>query len=172
VVSSNNLEGFNTDKFLNAIHKAESNNSTKLDLPNATGESTALGPFQIINSTRSQIYNTYYKDVMTKEEFDKNYVSDFQFAKKVASKYLDINAPLVSQLQQKYNIPPEYSQSILYFLGVGDGPKYIEDYISTGSHKFAQQKLDERIIKRKGYLPKNQTVENYVRVKINSYYSQ
>lgn len=167
----NNLEGINTNKFLNAIHKAESNNSNDLTIKN--NESSATGPFQIIEGTRNDIYNKYYKTSMTKSEFDYNYTHDFQFAKTVASKYLEINQPLVQSLQQKYNIPQEYSQSILYFLGSGDGPKYIEDYISTGSHKIAQEKLNERIKARnKGNLPKNQTVEDYVRLKMNSYYSQ
>lgn len=173
MVNNTSFEGFNTDKFLNAIHRAESNNSSKLDLSNATGESTALGPFQIIEGTRNDIYNKYYKNLMTKSEFDYNYIHDFQFAKTIASKYLEINAPLAEQLKQKYNIPIEYSQSILYMLGSGDGPKYIEDYVSTGSHKIAQQKLDDRIRSRnKGKLPTNQTVEDYVRIKTNAYYSQ
>ena len=170
MVNSNNLEGFNTDKFLNAIHNAESNNSKDLTIKNK--ESSARGPFQILKGTRNDIYNKYYKNSMTKNEFDYNYLNDFQFAKTVASKYLQMNQPLVQELQQKYSIPPEYSQSILYFLGSGDGPKYIEDYVSTGSHKIAQEKLNERIKARVGYLPNNQTVENYVRLKINSYYSQ
>lgn len=171
MVNSNNLEGFNTDKFLNAIHNVETRNSSNLTIKNT--ESSAKGLYQITEGTRTGIYNTYFKNSMTKNEFDNNYNTDAQFQKKVASKYLEINAPLAEQLKQKYNIPIEYSQSILYFLGSGDGPKYIEDYVSTGSHKIAQQKLDERIKARnKGNLPTNMSVENYVRLKINSYYSQ
>lgn len=167
---SNNLGGLNTDKFLNAIHSVESSKSSNLTIKNS--QSSALGPFQIIDSTREQIYNTYYKSLMTKDEFEKNYKNDFQFAKTVASKYLELNQPKVIELQQKYNIPQEYSQSILYFLGPGDGVKYIEDYVATGSHKLAQEKLNQRIKGRVGYLPKNQSVEEYVRLKINNYYSQ
>lgn len=166
----NNLEGINTDKFLNAIHSVESNNTDNLTVKNS--QSSAKGQYQIIDSTRDQIYNTYFKNQMTKNEFDNNYNNDAQFQRMVASKYLEINQPLVKSLQQKYNIPPEYSQSILYFLGSGDGPKYINDYITTGSHKIAQERLNERIKNRTGTLPKNQTVENYVRLKMNSYYSQ
>lgn len=166
-----NLEGINTDKFLNAIHKAESNNSNDLTIKNS--ESSAKGLYQILEGTRTGIYNNYFKNSMTKEEFNTNYNNDGQFQRTVASKYLEMNQPLVQSLKEKYNIPQEYSQSILYFLGAGDGPKYIEDYISTGSHKIAQEKLNERIRARnKGNLPKNQTVEDYVRLKMNSYYSQ
>lgn len=171
MVNSNNLEGFNTDKFLNAIHNVETRNSSNLTIKNT--ESSAKGLYQIIESTRQTIYNTYFKNNMTKSEFDNNYNNDAQFQKTVAAKYLEMNKPLAMELQQKYNIPQEYSQSILYFLGSGDGPKYIEDYVSTGSHKIAQQKLDERIKERNnGNLPTNMSVENYVRLKINSYYSQ
>lgn len=171
MVNSNNLEGFNTDKFLNAIHNVETRNSSNLTIKNT--ESSAKGLYQIIDSTRQTIYNTYFKNSMTKSEFDSNYNNDAQFQKTVAAKYLEMNKPIAVELQQKYNIPQEYSQSILYFLGAGDGPKYIEDYVSTGSHKIAQQKLDERIKARnKGNLPTNMSVENYVRLKINSYYSQ
>ena len=171
MVSSSNLEGFNTDKFLNAIHNVETKNSSDLTIKN-TG-SSAKGIYQILDVKRQSIYDTYFKGTMTKSEFDNNYNNDAQFQKTVASKYLEMNKPLAIELQQKYNIPQEYSQSILYFLGAGDGPKYIEDYVSTGSHKIAQQKLDERIKARNnGSLPKNMSVENYVRLKINSYYSQ
>lgn len=166
-----NLEGINTDKFLNAIHKAESNNSNDLTIKNS--ESSAKGLYQILEGTRTDIYNNYFKNSMTKEEFNTNYNNDPQFQRTVAGKYLEMNQPLVQSLQQKYNIPQEYSQSILYFLGAGDGPKYIEDYVTTGSHAIAQQKLDDRIKARnKGNLPNNQTVEKYVRTKMNSYYSQ
>lgn len=166
-----NLEGINTDKFLNAIHKAESNNSNDLTIKNS--ESSAKGLYQILEGTRTDIYNNYFKNSMTKEEFNTNYNNDPQFQRTVAGKYLEMNQPLVQSLQQKYNIPQEYSQSILYFLGAGDGPKYIEDYVTTGSHVIAQQKLDDRIKARnKGNLPNNQTVEKYVRTKMNSYYSQ
>lgn len=170
MVNSNNLEGFNTDKFLNAIHNVESNNSTNLTIKNT--ESSAKGLYQILEGTRTDIYNNFFKNSMTKEEFNINYNNDPQFQRTVASKYLELNQPLAQSLQQKYNIPQEYSQSILYFLGGVDGPKYIEDYITTGSHKIAQERQDKRIIKRHGYLPKNQTVEDYVRLKTNTYYSQ
>lgn len=171
MVNTNNLEGINTDKFLNAIHGNESSYSNDLTIKNP--ESSATGPFQIIEGTRNDIYNKYYKNSMTKSEFDYNYLNDFQFAKTVASKYLEINQPLVEDLQKKYNIPPEYSHSILYFLGSGDGPKYIEDYITTGSHEIAQQKLDNRIRARNnGNLPKNQKVRDYVNIKMNNYYGK
>jgi hypothetical protein len=170
-VVNQNLEGINTDKFLNAIHKAETNNSNDLTIKNS--ESSAKGLYQILEGTRTGIYNNFFKNSMTKEEFNINYNNDPQFQRTVASKYLEMNQPLVQSLQQKYNIPQEYSQSILYFLGAGDGPKYIEDYVTTGSHKIAQQKLDDRIRARnKGNLPNNQTVEKYVRTIMNSYYSQ
>lgn len=167
---NSNLEGINVDKFLNAIHNVESNNSSNLTIKNS--QSSAKGQYQILDSTRTQIYNTYFKNTMTKSEFDNNYNTDSQFQRTVAAKYLELNQPLVSELQQKYKIPPEYSQSILYFLGAGDGPKYINDYVTTGSHKIAQERLNERITQRTGSLPKNQTVENYVRLKMNSYYSK
>jgi len=170
VNSNTNLEGINTDKFLNAIHRAETNNSSDLTIKN--NQSSAKGQYQILEGTRNSIYNIYFKDKMTKQEFDNNYNTDAAFQRTVASKYLELNQPLVQSLQQKYNIPQEYSQSILYFLGSGDGPKYIEDYITTGSHKIAQERQDKRIIQRHGYLPKNQSVEDYVRIKMNSYYSQ
>lgn len=167
---SNNLEGINIDKFLNAIHGTESSYSNDLTIKNKN--SSATGPFQITEGTRNDIYNLYYKNVMTKSEFDKNYLNDFQFAKTVASKYLEMNNPKVQELKQKYNIPEEYSQSILYFLGGGDGQKYIEDYIKTGSHEIAQENQNKRLINRHGYLPKNQTVRDYVTTKMNIYYSK
>lgn len=167
---NNNLEGLNTDKFLNAIHGTESHYSNNLTIKNK--QSSATGPFQILKGTRTSIYNNYYKDIMSKDEFDKNYLNDFQFAKSVASKYLEMNNSKVQELKQKYNIPQEYSQSILYFLGSDDGPKYIDDYIRTGSHEIAQENLNKRITNRLGYLPKNQTVRDYVNTKMNIYYSE
>lgn len=171
MVNSNGFEGVNSLKLISAIKGGETKSNAPLNQKSKLGGS-ALGLYQVVDATRKDVYNKYFKENMTKAEFDKLYLKDAQFQKIVASKVIDMYSSNAEEQNQKYNIPLEYASTLNYFLGPKGGDIYLKYYNSSGNnHSFAQQKYNEWYLQEYGKTNLNTNIRDYVRKAMNRYYN-
>lgn len=171
MVNNNSLEGVNHVKLVEAIKGGETKADAPLDQKSDLGGS-ALGLYQVVDGTRTEVYNRYYKENMTKSEFDDLYLKDAQFQKVVASKVSEMYLPKSIEQNQKYNIPIEYASTLNYFLGPKGGDIYLKYYnSSSNNHSFAQQKYDAWYLQEYGKANPNTNIRDYVHKAMNRYYN-
>lgn len=170
----NNLEGnnINHSKIVEAIKGSESKSNSPLNLPSSLGGS-ALGLYQVVSDTRKQVYDTYFKNNMTKTEFDNLYLKDADFQKTVASKVSEMYYPKSQEQSQKYGVPVELASVLNYFLGTGGGDVYLKYYTGSNyNHTYAQQKYDDWYLDKYGKSNPNTKIRDYVTASLNRYYQK
>lgn len=171
MVNSNGFEGVNSLKLISAIKGEESDENTPLNQKSTLGGS-ALGLYQVVDATRKDVYNKYFKENMSKVDFDTLYLKDAQFQKTVASKVIDMYSSNAEEQNQKYNIPLEHASVLNYFLGPEGADAYLKFYNASGNnHEYAQEKYNEWHLKKHGTVNKNTNVKDYVRKTMNRYYN-
>lgn len=171
MVNNNSLEGVNHVKLVEAIKGGETKADAPLNQKSNLGGS-ALGLYQVVDGTRTEVYNRYYKENMTKSEFDNLYLKDGQFQKVVASKVSEMYLPKSIEQNQNYNIPVEYASTLNYFLGPKGGDIYLKYYnSSSNNHSFAQQKYNDWYLQEYGKANPNTNIRDYVHKAMNRYYN-
>lgn len=171
MVNNNSLEGINHIKLVEAIKGGETKANAPLNQKSNLG-GTALGLYQVIEGTRNEIYNRYYKQNMNKSDFDNLYLKDAEFQKMVASKVSEMYLPNSLEQNKKYNIPIEYASILNYFLGPEGGNIYLKYYnSSSNNHNYAQQKYDEWYLQKYKKVNPNTKIKDYVQSAINRYYT-
>lgn len=122
-------------------------------------ETNAIGKYQYV-------WKWHGKDIMEKtgvksaEEFKNNPAAQEKYHSIVTKQYENDLPDLQNAFGKDSD--PRLLMALNHFLGKGDAMTYLRVLSDTNDYDKAQEAVDNNLIKRNGYLPKNQPVAKYL----------